>query len=336
MTNFKFSILIPSYDGADVIGETLKSILSQGYKNYEIIINDDKSTDATREVVKSFKDKRIRFFTNKNNLGYPGNLNKCKQHAKGEIIYLMGQDDILAKDALKNTNNAFNLSEDIGAVARPYRWFDKDNYDVTVRARKQINPKKDEVIPINSSYSKILGVFQTLDSLSGLAYRVKFIDRSFHPDIFPCHVYPFASIWKRHPIVFLKDYTIGVRIESSQCRFLSSIYNKSPLLSWVQMFETIFKENKYSSLRNYCIKNFVAVNYVGLVQIRNYSTYKNLLREIYYLIKYRKENLLSPKFWFFSIGTALTPTFILIPMVDWFKKSINSLRYKKIEFKYKL
>jgi len=336
MTNFKFSILIPSYNGADVIGETLKSILSQGYKNYEIIINDDKSTDATREVVKSFKDKRIRFFINKNNLGYPGNLNKCRQHAKGEIIYLMGQDDILAKDALKNTNNAFNLSEDIGAVARPYRWFDKDNYDVTVRARKQINPKKDEVIPINSSYSKILGVFQTLDSLSGLAYRVKFIDRSFHPDIFPCHVYPFASIWKKHPIVFLKDYTIGVRIESSQCRFLSSIYNKSPLLSWVQMFETIFKESKYSSLKNYCIKNFVAVNYVGLVQIRNYSTYRNLLREIYYLIKYRKENIISPKFWFFSIGTALTPTFILIPMVDWFKKSVNSLRYKKIEFKYKL
>ena len=73
----------------------------------------------------------------------------------------------------------------------------------------------------------------TLDQLSGLAYRVKFMDIPFHPDCFPCHIYPFASIFKKHPVVFLKDYNVAVRIATSQTRFISSIYEKSPMQSWL-------------------------------------------------------------------------------------------------------
>lgn len=331
--DLKFSILMPTFNGTDVISNTLRSVFSQTYDNYEIIINDDNSTDNTVAIIKSFKDKRIKLHKNERNLGYSANLNRCIKYAAGDIIYLMADDDIISHDAFMKTYNAFKLSDDIGAVCRPYRWFDED-FNTTVRVRKPLNPQRDEIVNITDDYYRIIAVFQVLDQLSGLAYRTKYLDRPFHQDIFPSHIYPFASIFKKHPVVFLKDYILSVSIRSSQCRSQSHIYDKSPLLSWVEMFKTVFKEKEFSGLRDYCIRNFVATNYIGLLQIKNYSTHRYLytIREIYYLLKYRIENILNPIFWFFALGTLITPAFILRPLVDWYKNKINPLWFRRIKF----
>ncbi|HLN19076.1 MAG TPA: glycosyltransferase [Patescibacteria group bacterium] len=333
--DLKFSILIPTFNGSAVIKDTLRSILTQSFQNFEIIIQDDVSSDNTVEVINSLNDPRIKIFKNEKNLGYSKNLDSLSRKATGEIIYLMGQDDILAQGALMDTYNAFKSSPDIGGVARPYYWFHK-NIDIPVRATKQLNPQKDEIVRITDDFNRIILLIDVAGQLSGLAYRRKFIDRPFHDDIFPCHVYPFASILKKHPIVFLKDYNLAVRIASSQCRSVSSIYNVSPLKSWVDFFNNVFNEKEFINLRNYCIKNYVAVNYVGLVQIKNYAKYRYLLREIWYLLKYRWENLFSLKFWFFSLGCVVMPASLLIPMVDWYKNNINSKKLKYIKIKYNL
>lgn len=335
MYDLKFSILIPAYKGATLVKDTLSSVLSQSFDNFEIIVNDDASGDNTEEVVNSLRDRRIKFYKNEKRLGYPKNLEEARKKATGDIIYLMGQDDILGNDALLNTYDVFNRYKDVGAVTRPYYWFDAD-VKIPVRAKNQLNPLKDEIVKITDDFDRIIAVFGTLDQLSGLAYRAKFIDLPFHEDVFPCHVYPFASIFKNHPIAFLKDYNVAVRIRSSQSRSLSSIYDKSPLKSWVDMFNNIFYEDKFNKLKNYCIKNFVAVNYVGLVQIRNYARYKYVWREIFLLLKYRWWNILSFSFWIFSLGTVIVPPFLLIPAVDWYKNKINSRRLKFIKFEYSL
>ncbi len=299
-------ILIPTYNGSLVITETIKSILTQSYKNFRILVCDDASKDNTVSVLKQIKDDRIVIIQNKKNVGYSDNLERARQHATADIVYLMGQDDILAKDSLKNTINAFNLNPNIGAVTRPYYWFDK-NIDKPVRAKKQLNPKKNTIVKITDNSKKVIRVFETLDQLSGLAYRRQFMDLPFHPDIFPCHIYPFASIFKNHPIVFLKDYNVAVRISSSQTRSLSSIYIKSPLLSWIEMVKSIYSEKKYQKVQKYLIKNFITKNYVGLVQLRNYAKYKYFLREIWYLVKFNWQNLFCLSFWFFSLGCILCP-----------------------------
>lgn len=335
MNELKFSILIPTYNGGEILGDTLRSIFSQDFSNYEIIVNDDCSKDNTEEVVKSFNDSRVKFFRNEKNLGYPGNLEEARKKATGEIIYLMGQDDILARGAMRETYEVFRNNPEVGAVTRPYFWFDK-NITTPVRAKEQLNPQKNEIVRITDNPRRVISVFKTLDQLSALAYRKSFMDLPFHPDIFPCHIYPFASIFKRHPVVFLKDYNLAVRIASSQCRSVSSIYNKSPMLSWAEMFESVFKEKEFEKIRKYCIKNFVAVNYVGLVQLRNYAKYRYLLREIWYLVRYRWQNILEPPFWFFSLGCIVMPASLLIPMVDWYKNKVNSKNFKHIKFEYQL
>ena len=326
-------ILIPTYNGSKYIKETILSILSQNYKNFKIIICDDASKYDTVKVIIQIKDPRIKLIKNNQNLGYSGNLERARQFATAKFIYLMGQDDIMATNTLKNTINAFNISPDIGAVTRPYFWFDRD-INTPVRAKKYLNLKKDTIVKITDSPKKVIRVFETLDQLSGLAYRRSFMKLPFHPDIFPCHIYPYADIFKNYPIVFLKDYNIAVRIASSQTRSLSSIYNKSPLLSWVEMVKSIFAEKKYQKIQKYLIRNFITKNYVGLVQLRNYAKYKYFLREIWYLLKFNWTNIFQPAFWFFSLGCLITPASLLIPMVDWYKNKIYSQSLKNIYFDY--
>lgn len=322
---------MPVYNGSPVVGETLESILSQSFSDYELIVVDDCSTDNSEEVIKSYGDSRIKYFRNERNLGYTDNLEECRKRAGGEILFLMGQDDILAKDALLKTVKAFNLRQDIGAVTRPYFWFNK-KIERPVRAKDQLNPFQDEIVTIGDEFGRIIAVFKSVDQFSGLALRREFLEMPFHKDVFPCHVYPFASIFKKHPIVFLKDYMVAVRIETSQTRRLSSIYDKSPLKSWAEMFEKVYDGKKFEKFRNYMIRNFVAVNYVGLVQIKNYAKFSYLLREIYYLLKFRQENIFSPLFWFFSLGTIVIPRRVLILMVDEYKNRVNFRFLKKIKF----
>jgi glycosyltransferase involved in cell wall biosynthesis len=350
MNNLKFSILIPTYNGARVIGDTLLSLLTQSFQNFEIIIQDDASMDNTVEVIEALGDPRIKIFRNVENLGYSRNLESLSKKGDGEIVYLMGQDDILGEGALEETYQAFKISDDIGAVARPYFWFD-EKITKPVRATEQLNPEKNlprttenqkepvvrgEIVTKNDDFKRLVLTIDVAGQLSGLAMRREYMDTPFHEDIFPCHVYPFIAILKKHPIVFLKDYNLAVRIRSSQCRSVSWIYDKSPIESWVDFANSMFSEKEFESFRKYFIKNYVARNYVGLVQIRNYAKYKYLLREIWMLLKYRPENVFSPTFWFFSLGCAITPPFILIALTDWYKRKINSKLIKNINFSYKL
>ena len=95
------SVCIPAYNNADYISETIDCILNQTYKNIELVICDDHSTDKTVEVIQSYSDPRVKLFLNEKNLGMSGNWNNCLNHCTGEFIKLICADDMLANDALE-------------------------------------------------------------------------------------------------------------------------------------------------------------------------------------------------------------------------------------------
>ncbi len=88
------SVILPTYNGEKYITETLESVLNQTYKNLEIIITDDASTDGTVEIVKSYNDKRIKLYINETNLGIGDNTNRALSLATGEFIMMQDHDDI--------------------------------------------------------------------------------------------------------------------------------------------------------------------------------------------------------------------------------------------------
>ena len=75
------SVIMPSYNTAKFIGDSIKSVLNQTYTNWELIIVDDCSTDDTDKVVSNFKDSRIKYLKNKKNLGAALTRNKALREA---------------------------------------------------------------------------------------------------------------------------------------------------------------------------------------------------------------------------------------------------------------
>jgi glycosyltransferase involved in cell wall biosynthesis len=118
----KISICIPTYNGARYLEACLDSVLNQTYKDIEILVVDDGSTDATFEILERYaaSDERIRLVRNENNLGLVGNWNRCIELAKGEWIKFVFQDDWIEPECLEAMLDASTLSCSIVACQRNF------------------------------------------------------------------------------------------------------------------------------------------------------------------------------------------------------------------------
>ncbi|CAI3397726.1 glycosyltransferase family 2 protein [Enterococcus cecorum] len=99
------SIIMPSYNTSDFIGDSINSVLNQTYKNWELIIIDDNSSDNTADTVQSFNDSRIRYLVNSENKGAAFSRNRALREAKGNWIAFLDSDDIWYPNKLENQLN---------------------------------------------------------------------------------------------------------------------------------------------------------------------------------------------------------------------------------------
>lgn len=90
----KITVLMPLFNGERFLREALESILGQTFTDFEFLIIDDGSTDASVEIVASYDDPRIRLISNHENLGVTATLNRGIDLARGEYIARMDCDDI--------------------------------------------------------------------------------------------------------------------------------------------------------------------------------------------------------------------------------------------------
>ncbi len=109
------SIIMPSYNTASYIAESIQSVIDQTYKDWELIIVDDFSTDKTDEVVKQFSDERIKYLKNEKNSGAAVSRNTALIEAKGKWIAFLDSDDLWMPDKLEKqiaymTNNGYHFS----------------------------------------------------------------------------------------------------------------------------------------------------------------------------------------------------------------------------------
>lgn len=101
--NLLFSIIVPTYNRADLIGETLETILAQSYSNWEVIIVDNHSTDDTDEAVSKYtSDKRIRYIKHDRNYERARSRNTGLQNATGDFVTFLDSDDFIYPGCLQD------------------------------------------------------------------------------------------------------------------------------------------------------------------------------------------------------------------------------------------
>lgn len=136
------SIITPTYNSELYIEDTIKSVINQTYKNWEMVIIDDNSTDNTVEIINKYisKEARIRLFHNSKNGGVSKARNKGLDLANGKYIAFLDSDDLWNKDKLKKQIEFMKIN----GYYITYTAFEKF-YTNNDRSRKKIFiPKKME------------------------------------------------------------------------------------------------------------------------------------------------------------------------------------------------
>jgi glycosyltransferase involved in cell wall biosynthesis len=110
------SILMAVYNGEKYLREAIESMLNQTYMNFEFLIINDGSTDATEEIILSYNDERIRYIRNEQNLKLIASLNKGLDLAKGKYIARMDADDISLPRRLEKQVEFMERNSDIGVL----------------------------------------------------------------------------------------------------------------------------------------------------------------------------------------------------------------------------
>src|SRR5713101_5204859 len=112
----RVSVCIPTYNGAEFVAQAIESVLAQSLQDFELLVVDDCSTDATLDVVRSFTDSRIRVDENDRRLGIPGNWNRCLSLGRGEYLCLFHQDDVMLPENLARKVQVLASDPTIGFV----------------------------------------------------------------------------------------------------------------------------------------------------------------------------------------------------------------------------
>ena len=109
---------MPAYNAEKFIKQSISSVLSQTFKEFELIVVDDGSTDSTKKIINSFKDDRIKYIYQKNQ-GVSAARNNAIKTSKGSWLAFLDADDVWVKDVLEVY---FKYIDDFDLVIGEYKY----------------------------------------------------------------------------------------------------------------------------------------------------------------------------------------------------------------------
>ena len=137
----KVSVLMPIYKTKEkYLREAIESILSQTYADFELLILDDCPEDTRESIVKSYKDKRIKYYKNDHNLGISKSRNKLIDMANGEYLAVFDHDDVSLPERLEKEVAYLDGNPEVGVVSCVVKQI--------VRNRLSENPTEDHNIKL--------------------------------------------------------------------------------------------------------------------------------------------------------------------------------------------
>lgn len=127
--NPTLSIMMPCYNAEQYLKESIDSILSQSYFDFELLVVDDASNDMSAKIIKEYEknDKRVHYLKNEFQKGVSGALNTAIKHAKGKYLARQDADDTSLKDRLKIQVDCMENDSNLGYCAVNINLIDKDS-----------------------------------------------------------------------------------------------------------------------------------------------------------------------------------------------------------------
>jgi glycosyltransferase involved in cell wall biosynthesis len=241
------TIIITSYNHGSFLENAIESALNQTYKNIEVVVIDDGSTDRSPEIIKSYGSQIISSF--EVNQGQSSALNRGFDKSYGEIIYFLDSDDSFALEKVEKTIDIFQKNPEIGWCFHPLKYVDNNERPFAIYPPPPIDGNK--IIDyrhqiVNSGKNCPWG-----SPTSGLSFRRYLLEKILplpitvtqSPDT--CLRIVALALEKGY---FLNEPLSTMRIHGSNARF-----NQQPIISFSQ---AIWLKNKLPILRVIANKKF--------------------------------------------------------------------------------
>jgi len=243
---------MPAYNASQYIMFSVQSIKDQTFKNWELIIINDGSTDNTLEILKKIRNKKIKIINQKKNIGpyksINNNINKCK----GKFIAFLDSDDVSNKKRFKIQSDFLIKYKNFSLVGSNFKYIDSDgnfikkNNDISIKEFNKIFPCQNCII--NSTVMLRKEIFK----------EICFLDKEF----FYAYDYIFyLKIFKKKKMRILKNYLLYYRLHRNQRTNAPNMQKKIieeslKLLEWSKKNGLISFSNTLLLYKNY-LKNLV-------------------------------------------------------------------------------
>lgn len=166
----QITVFVPVYQGEHYLAETIKSILSQSFANFELLIIDDGSCDHSYEIAMQYatKDQRVRVLKNDGNRGVCYTRNRGLQEARGEFLALLDADDLSSSDRLEKQLAFLQDNPDVVGCGTQASIIDAEGKETGERI----------VVPTDKDELKVLLAFQNQFVNSSMMFRLAAIKQT--------------------------------------------------------------------------------------------------------------------------------------------------------------
>lgn len=316
------TVCIPTYNRANLVNIALNSVIKQDYKKINILVIDNNSTDRTEKIVRSIKDKRIQYFKNKINLGFPGNLQRCFDLTKTKYLIFLADDDIFLQGAIHKLVDLMEKNPKC-VIGRPadYRFFNEKMYpDIIDRqsSNKVILKKGEQAISKSLDYS--IGAFSGLIIRKGNT-KIQIRSRGLLNSL----IEPLFILLKNGDFVYCPEVLVGLRCHNN---LAYEIYrNSSYSRELFPLYDKLIKNKQtLKEIKN----NFLKTSVSDFLNIRLYGNRIGIINETKYILENNPLMLLSLKFIVFFTLSLLLPKSLILFIKKLFIY-VNSKRIDKKE-----
>ncbi len=134
------SIILPTYNGSKYLGQSVESCLGQTYKNLELIVVDDGSTEDIAGTLKPYKDPRLRLFRHEKNLGLPHALNTGFRSSTGQYLTWTSDDNYYAPNAIEEMSRFLQTYPEVDFVYAESYILDERDGNPTPKVQRNALP----------------------------------------------------------------------------------------------------------------------------------------------------------------------------------------------------
>lgn len=257
------SVVITSYNYEKYLKDTINSVLSQTYSDWEMIVIDDASTDSSVDIIKEFvkKDSRIKLIENETNLGLTQTPKKGLEAASGEWVAILESDDRLREDYLEKKAAIAAQYPDIGLIFNDVELFGDET---RIKELEKTFSKSSEILkrkkyPCNL-FKELLYFNRILTFSSTFVNRQKFLNCDFNtPTDKLLDWWLFLHFARRNDFFYIPEKLTKWRIHND-----SYIYKKDKTYSYpvnLLAFIDIVKKEKNIKLAFYIIPVIISSLY---------------------------------------------------------------------------